>query len=154
VGEEGPGKPALPLGERTGRATLDEMKRILVVVLTAATLVAVSVATAAPATVVRGVVMRGPATPVCTEGRPCSVPLADRAVVFSQGRSEVARAATNQLGRFAVRLAPGTYGVRVAGQSRLARLSPNVVHVRSSGLMWIRLDLDTGIRRPGPPVGD
>jgi hypothetical protein len=98
--------------------------------------------------------VRGPVTPVCIEGRPCSAPVANRVVAFSRGGSDIARTPTNELGRFSVRLAPGPYGVRLIGQSRLARLTPRTVYVHPSGPMWVRLDLDTGIRSPGPPIGD
>jgi len=105
-------------------------------------------------TVVRGVVVRSPITPVCIEGRPCAAPLASATVVFSRGGVETARVTTSRRGRFSVRLAPGAYGVRLLPKSRLTMLSPRGVRVPSSGPVWLRLVVDTSIRLPGPRILD
>jgi hypothetical protein len=104
-------------------------------------------------TAVRGILVRGPVTPVCVEARPCDAPVAGATIVFSRGGSEAARVTTNRLGHFALRLRAGAYGIKIVGKPLLERLSPRGVRVLPSGRVWLRLELDTGIRTPGPVRG-
>jgi len=126
------------------------MLRAFVVFTALAAVGALQAAEAAPSTIVRGVVLRGPVAPVCVEIRPCSAPVPSGTIVFTRGGREVARTTTNRLGRFSVRLAAGAYGVRILRQGPLARISPRAVRVPPAGSVWLRLDVDTGIRGPGP----
>src|SRR5690348_6940219 len=84
-----------------------------------------------------GVVMRGPTKPVCEMATPCSEPAAYVALAFTRnGRSFTAR--TDAQGRYAIRLRPGRYLVRVA------RIQPSIVVVRRP--MRADFAIDTGIR--------
>ena len=83
-----------------------------------------------------GVVMRGPTKPVCEMATPCSEPAAHVRLVFDGVRDVSTR--TDVHGRYAVRLRPGRYVVRVQ------RIQPTVVVVRRS--MRADFAIDTGIR--------
>jgi hypothetical protein len=61
-----------------------------------------------------GVVMRGPTKPVCEMGSACSAPAPGVTLVFSRGSALAARVRSDRRGRYAVRLAPGTYEVATA----------------------------------------
>jgi hypothetical protein len=94
-----------------------------------------------------GVVMRGPTTPVCRVGVPCSAPAVGAVLLFSSGGRTVARVRTGAGGRYSVSLAPGRYTVRLGPSPRIGfGLRP--VHVRVVGGVRRRLDfmIDTGIR--------
>jgi hypothetical protein len=92
-----------------------------------------------------GIVMRGPVTPVCVAEQPCSKPAAGVKLTFTRGG--VAKAVvTNQLGRYRLALAPGTYAVRTGAGSGIGRgLEPVSVVVPAA---WKRqpFSIDTGIR--------
>ena len=62
----------------------------------------------APCTALHGTVRIGPTTPVCREGVPCSKPAAHLLLSFGRGPAHV-QARTDTLGRYRVRLAPGTW---------------------------------------------
>lgn len=91
-----------------------------------------------------GVVTRGPTKPVCEMTTPCSEPAAHVKLVFHRpGVDIVVR--TDAHGRYAVRLRPGRYTVRVSPAARIGRgLEPASVVVRAA----MRADflIDTGIR--------
>jgi hypothetical protein len=120
------------------------MRRIVLVV-------SIFVLPAAPAAGVSGsglygVVMRGPITPVCAAGRPCSKPAAGVAFTFWRGGTATARVVTDLRGRYRVALRPGTYSVRTAGATLIGRgLEPRSVVVPAA---WKRqaFSIDTGIR--------
>jgi hypothetical protein len=132
------------------------MIRILLAVVAAAIAAGLAAATsmAGTTTLVRGVVLRDPITPVCVDRTPCTAPLASATLVFSRHGTEVARTSTNRRGRFVVRLAPGRYAIRLSRTSLLARLSPRVVRIPRAGPVWLRVDVDTGLRLPGPRTVD
>jgi hypothetical protein len=114
-------------------------------------LVSVFVLPAAPAAGVSGsglygVVMRGPITPVCVAGRPCSKPAPGVAFTFWRGGTVSARVVTDLHGRYRVGLRPGSYSVRTAGMTLIGRgLEPRSVVVPAA---WKRqgFSIDTGIR--------
>jgi hypothetical protein len=85
-----------------------------------------------------GVVMRGPTTPTCDLATPCSEPAAFTSLVFVRAGATPVRTRTDAHGRYAVRLRPGRYVVRVA------RIRPTAVVVRRS--MVADFAIDTGIR--------
>lgn len=96
---------------------------------------------------VRGSLMRGPVTPVCVEGRPCDAPAPGVVLVFSRSGQDVRRLTTGVAGRFAIRLEPGTYAVRALRKPVVGGgLTPARFRVPSSGVVSLRLHLDTGIR--------
>jgi hypothetical protein len=94
-----------------------------------------------------GIVMRGPIQPVCQVGKPCSEPAVGAVLVFSRNGREAARARAGVGGRYAVRLAPGFYAVRLTTAPRIGSgLTPRQVRVRSGVDGRIDFDIDTGIR--------
>jgi hypothetical protein len=92
-----------------------------------------------------GVVTRGPTQPVCQVGKPCSAPASGVVLVFSRSGRDVGRVRTDSAGRYAIRLAPGYYAVRVAPKPAIGRgMRPQRIHfVRASR---IDFEIDTGIR--------
>ena len=97
-------------------------------------------------TLLSGVVMRGPITPVCRVGMPCNEPAVGAVLVFSRDGRAAARVKVGAGGRYTVRLAPGTYTV---GQSPLPKIGfgirPGTVLVRGVA-MRANFFIDTGIR--------
>jgi len=94
-----------------------------------------------------GIVMRGPTTPVCEVGKPCSEPAVGTVLVFSRsGRSSV-RVRAGAGGRYTVRLDPGFYAVTVAPAPRIGTgLRPRQVRVRAAIFGRLDFEIDTGIR--------
>jgi len=94
-----------------------------------------------------GVVMRGPTTPVCQVGVPCSEPAPGAVLVFSHDGRVVARVRAGDRGRYSVRLRPGSYAVRLAGQPKLGTgLAPRQITLRAVVSARMNFSIDTGIR--------
>ena len=96
----------------------------------------------------RGVVTRGPITPVCVAEQPCSEPAPHVMLVFSRNGHVVGRAVTNAEGRYRVRLPVGLYAVRRPGPSDpIGRgLEPDHARVRVGRFTRVAFSIDTGIR--------
>lgn len=95
---------------------------------------------------VRGVIYRGPVTPVCRVGTPCYGPAPGLVLVFARA-GHVYRVRSGREGRFSIALRPGLYAVRVASAPKIGSgLTPRTVRVPASGWVRVRLTLDTGIR--------
>ena len=92
-----------------------------------------------------GRVLRGPVSPVCVVGKPCSVPAAVT-LAFVRGQTEVARVRSASTGAYRVTLPPGDYVVRPAFRHPLWRLAPSRVHVPVGRYARVNFLLDTGIR--------
>jgi hypothetical protein len=105
-------------------------------------------ATPAPHTSgVRGVVMRGPITPVCSEPEPCEAPASGVVLLFSQGGRLVAKVKTSSAGRYRVTLRPGRYSVTTLSSRRVGTgLTPRFVKVPTGRVVRVDLHLDTGIQ--------
>jgi hypothetical protein len=93
-----------------------------------------------------GTVSRGPTTPVCKIGTPCSAPAVGAVLVFSRSGSVVARVRTGAGGRYSVRLPPGFYAVRLSPVQKIGGLKPSQVHVRAGVDAHLDFRIDTGIR--------
>ena len=94
-----------------------------------------------------GVVTRGPTTPVCQVGVPCSKPAAGVVLVFSRAGSIVARARSGADGRYSLRLRAGAYDVRLAGTPTIGRgFLPRRVVLSSVRQARVDFSIDTGIR--------
>jgi hypothetical protein len=94
-----------------------------------------------------GIVMRGPTQPVCRMGQACSEPAVGAVLVFSRDGRAVARVRTDVDGRYAVRLAPGTYTVREPVAPKIGTgLRPAVVRVVRGRSTRADFFIDTGIR--------
>lgn len=95
-----------------------------------------------------GLVVRGPTSPVCTSGAPCSEPAPHVRLVFVRDGSIVAHVTTGSRGTYRVWLPVGRYVVRAGGgaQPRIGRgIDPSAVTIRRG---WRRqtFEIDTGIR--------
>jgi hypothetical protein len=95
---------------------------------------------------IHGIVTRGPTTPVCQVGKPCSEPAVGTVLVFSRGGTVVARVRTGTGGRYTARLVPGFYAVRVSPPQRIGGLKPSQVRVRAGAPRRVDFQIDTGIR--------
>ncbi|MGN6798415.1 MAG: hypothetical protein ACTHKS_09715 [Gaiellaceae bacterium] len=96
----------------------------------------------APCTALHGTVRIGPTTPVCREGVPCSKPAAHVLLSFDRERAHV-QVRTDALGRYRVRLVPGTwtFSTRVGIKTAPVRfLVPRGSTARRD------FSIDTGIR--------
>lgn len=94
-----------------------------------------------------GTVTRGPVTPVCVAGVPCSEPAAGAVLVFERDGRVAARVRVGPAGRYAVKLAPGVYAVRTAARARIGSgLRPRLVHVVRGRSLRVDFSIDTGIR--------
>lgn len=117
------------------------MRVLLLSLVTAAVLAAP--AGGATATGLHGKVVRSPATPVCQAETDCSAPAANTTLVFS--RAGVTRSVTTDVqGRYSIRLAAGTWSVRIPS-ARFA-YGPKTVTVRAGVMRTVSFLIDTGIR--------
>lgn len=107
----------------------------------------VLLAAALVASGLHGVVMRGPTTPVCQVGKPCSEPAVGAVLVFSRNGAAVVRVRAGAGGRYAVRLKPGLYAVQVAPAPKIGSgLQPRQARVRAGVFARLDFEIDTGIR--------
>lgn len=104
-----------------------------------------SVASGAGRSGLRGAVFRGPTTPVCRAGTPCTAPAAHVVVVFRRNGHAI-RARTDARGRYRVLLAPGTWQIALASRRSGLSIAPRQVRVVAGRFRTVRLSIDTGIR--------
>jgi hypothetical protein len=91
----------------------------------------------------RGTVYRGPTTPVCRIGVPCSEPAAGVRLTFVRG--DVRKTATTDAdGRYRIALPTGTYAVRIANAK--FGYSPQRAYVPTGRWAIRNFQIDTGIR--------
>jgi hypothetical protein len=88
-----------------------------------------------------GMVSRGPITPTCTIGKPCSAPARGLTLTFSKGGSVVARVKTGDDGSFRIALPPGSYVVMGVQPVR-----PQHVAVSPGRFRRVDFSIDTKIR--------
>jgi hypothetical protein len=94
-----------------------------------------------------GTVTRGPTTPVCRVGVPCSAPAAGARLRFVRHHHVVARARVRKNGTYSVLLAPGIYRVVVARSPRIGTgIRPHRVRVFAGPPRELDFWIDTGIR--------
>jgi hypothetical protein len=86
-----------------------------------------------------------PAQPVCRAGEPCTRPAAGMTLVFTNRRGASKSVVTSAKGTYRIRLAPGSYTLRVGG-NRIARVNPSTVVVRAGTLRRRNVAIDVGIR--------
>ena len=95
----------------------------------------------------RGVVTRGPITPVCVAESPCTAPAKNVTLLFSRGGQVAGRVATDGQGRYRLRLPAGLYSVRRSTTGRIDnKLDPNRVRVFAGRFTRTDFSIDTGIR--------
>ncbi|MGB8004523.1 MAG: hypothetical protein WCF27_09715 [Gaiellaceae bacterium] len=111
-------------------------------------LLAAGAAHAAPSqSGLRGVVMRGPITPVCVADMPCSEPAKNVTLVFSRAGHVAGRVVTDSHGLYRIHLPAGVYSVRRATSRGIDRkLDPNRVRVLARRFVRADFSIDTGIR--------
>jgi hypothetical protein len=119
------------------------MRRVLLIAL--GTLAAVVPAAAGTtSTGLRGLVTRGPITPVCQEGQSCSAPAKHTTIVFT--RNGVSKSAvTRDTGRYSILLAAGSYAVRIPSATKFG-FAPRTVYVTAGRMSTRDFSIDTGIR--------
>jgi hypothetical protein len=98
------------------------------------------------ATGLRGLVKRGPITPVCRVGVPCDEPARGVKLVFSRSGKVVATATTNQKGWYRIRLRSGRYAVHTNRRGYEQRTSPSAATVPTDRVARRDFHIDTGIR--------
>jgi hypothetical protein len=94
----------------------------------------------------RGYVKRGPTTPVCRVGVPCTEPARGVKLFFSRSGKVAATATTNKKGWYRVTLRPGRYTVRTNKRGPEATPQPRAATVATSTVKRRDFLLDTGIR--------
>jgi len=98
-----------------------------------------------------GDVVAGPTCPVAQAENPCPPqPVAYRMVsIETPAGATVATTTTDVDGHFSVSIAPGMYVVQVkivAGQIGILQSTPGAVTVTAGQSLYIKIELDTGIR--------
>ena len=107
------------------------------------TTIAVPAAVAQTGTGLQGTVTRGPITPVCREGVPCSGPARHIKITFvSAGVAKTVVTGAN--GRYSILLTPGVYAVRF--QSAKFGYRPRSAVVVAGRMSVRNFSIDTGIR--------
>jgi hypothetical protein len=95
----------------------------------------------------RGLVTRGPITPICMVEQPCDEPAAGVKLAFLRAGQIVQTARTDENGKYRVVLRPGAYSVRVARTAAIGRgLTPRTVRVVRGRFLRVDFSIDTGIR--------
>ena len=90
-----------------------------------------------------GVVTRGPTTPVCQVGVPCSAPYGHSTLVFSR-TGITRRVTTDAKGKYRIGLAPGRWSLRV--KDAHFGWKPTAVWVPKGRYAKLNVFVDTGIR--------
>ena len=94
-----------------------------------------------------GTITRGPTTPVCQVGKPCSEPYAGALLVFTRNGRVAARTRSDAHGRYSVKLRLGTYTVSMGVKPRLGSgVQPGKITLRRAAPTRIDFSVDTGIR--------
>lgn len=92
-----------------------------------------------------GTVTKGPTTPVCREGIPCSAPAQVTLLFRRAGRTT--RVRSSATGAYRADLAPGYYTVTTTERIGITRnIRPERVHVRAGHVDRLDFTIDTGIR--------
>jgi hypothetical protein len=93
----------------------------------------------------RGVVMRGPTSPICHDDS-CETPAKGLVLQFRRDGRIKAQVRTSETGRYLVRLRPGRYAVTSPALRPWQRLTPQLVRVPRGRLGRVDLHLDTGVQ--------
>jgi hypothetical protein len=94
-----------------------------------------------------GTITRGPTTPVCQVGKPCSEPMARALLIFTRNGRVAARARSDPQGHYSVRLRLGTYAVTLGVRPKLGSgIQPRTITLRRAVPTRVDFAVDTGIR--------
>jgi hypothetical protein len=115
--------------------------KLIAVTLGVLAVTAAAATAVTPASGLYGSVKRGPITPVCIAGKPCSAPARHVVLSFTNEVGTVTTTRTSADGTYRVRLYPATYRVSTSS----GRISPSLVHVVRR-LVHVNFRIDTGIR--------
>jgi hypothetical protein len=122
------------------------MKKLGLVVTVALFLAGGAEAVAVPSGV-HGIVTRGPIAPMCVAEQPCTQPAKNTTLLFSRYGHVVARAKTDDAGRYHLRLPSGTYRVGLTSTPKVGRgFEPDHVRIRTGRYVRLDFSIDTGIR--------
>jgi len=119
---------------------------LLLGVVVLGALMGVRTVAAAPTCGIRGEVIKGPTSPVCREGVPCSGPAGGVTVVAMRSGTRVATTTTTEVGTYRFVLRPGTYVVRMLRSSIGASFAARTVRVTKGRFTTANFEIDTGIR--------
>jgi hypothetical protein len=101
---------------------------------------------ASPSTgVLTGTVTRGPTTPVCRAGKPCTEPARQLVLVFRRAGA-VERTRTDGAGSYRIRLTAGSWSVSLTRIGVGTRIDPADVRVVGGQTREVDFSIDTGIR--------
>ena len=118
--------------------------RQVVLIAVAALAVAIPATAGTTSTGLRGLVTRGPITPVCRAGEPCSAPARHMTIVFT--RNGISKSTvTGDDGRYSILLRAGTYAARIAAAAKFG-FAPRSVYVPAGRISTRNFSIDTGIR--------
>jgi hypothetical protein len=94
-----------------------------------------------------GTITRGPTTPVCQVGKPCTAPMSGAVLVFTRNGVVAARARSDSHGHYSLRLRLGTYTVSMAVRPKIGSgVKPQTITLRRAVSTRIDFFVDTGIR--------
>jgi hypothetical protein len=102
--------------------------------------------TGVPTSLVTGTVAAGPVAPLAGQGVPAIRPVRGAAVEALRGKQVMATVYTNEAGRYALRLQPGTYLIRTQSDKYLSRQASKTVTLSRGQKLTVNLVFDTGIR--------
>jgi hypothetical protein len=103
-------------------------------------------AAAPPTSVVAGTVSAGPVSPLARPGVPAAAVVPGTTVQALNGSQVIATARTDQAGRYAFRLQPGTYLIRARSSKYLSKEKTETVTLSQGQHLTVNLVFDTGIR--------
>jgi len=92
----------------------------------------------------RGIVMRGPTSPVCSGS--CEVPAKGLVLQFRRNGQLKTQVKTTRTGRYVVHLRAGRYAVTTPGLRPRERLTPQLVRVPRGRVGRVDFRLDTGLQ--------
>jgi len=102
--------------------------------------------TGPPASLVTGRVAAGPVAPLARPGVPATRAVRGASVEALRGNQVMATAYTNGVGRYELRLQPGTYLIRTQSDKYLSRQASKTVTLSRGQRLTVNLVFDTGIR--------
>jgi hypothetical protein len=112
--------------------------------LAAATAVAALALPVSPG-VLTGTVTRGPISPVCRVGTPCTAPARQLVLVFRRNGTTT-RTRTDGAGRYRIRLPAGVWRITLTRTGLGTAVEPGEVRVIAARTRHVDLSIDTGIR--------
>lgn len=121
--------------------------RSLAALLVLAALCSAGAAAGTPTSGLRGLVTKGPTTPVCRAEERCDARAANAKLLFFRKDVQVASVRTSATGTYRIAIGPGRYAVRVAFRGGFGRrLQPSSVRVLPGRFLQVNFSIDTGIR--------